>query len=269
MSDLLAGVERLRKAHYTCALDFQSLYKSSLLAYCTGAPRRVGFHRQYAREPGAAFFYTERVVPSGAHVVEQNLSLVESVGAKRGTVRFPMTVPADSDAQIERELQERSQREFFVLVPGGGWRSKCWPAERYGELHAELARRHGWRGVVSFGPGEEALAEEVRHAAGAPEPAAFPTGVPQLMALLRRAKFVVAGDTGPLHLAVALGTPVVGLYGPTDPARNGPYCRDDIVVRNAKPEETTYERRAEYSAAMLSIGVKQVVDAVERRLGMH
>lgn len=269
LRDLLAGVGRLRSAHYTCALDFQSLYKSSLLAYCSGAPRRVGFDKRYAREPGAAFFYTQRVVPSGAHVVEQNLSLVESVGARKSAVRFPLVIPAAAEAQIERELETRGMREFFVLVPAGGWRSKCWLAERYGELHAELARRHGWRGVVSFGPGEEALAEEVRRAAGSPEPAVFATDLPQLMALLRRARFVVAGDTGPLHLAVALGTPAVGLYGPTDPARNGPYCRDDIVVRNAKPEETTYERGPEYSAAMLSIRVEQVVDAVEQRLGVR
>jgi lipopolysaccharide heptosyltransferase I len=269
LRDLPASIGRLRSEHYTCTLDFQSLYKSSLLAYCSGAPRRVGFDKRYAREPGAAFFYTQRIVPSGTHVVEQNLSLVESVGARKSAVRFPLAIPAGAEAQLERELKTRRLREFFVLVPAGGWRSKCWPAERFGELHAELSRRHGWRGVVSFGPGEEALAEEVRRAAGSPEPAVFTTGVPQLMALLRRAKFVVAGDTGPLHLAVALGTPVIGLYGPTDPARNGPYCRDDIVVRNAGLDETTYQRGAEYSAAMLSIQVEQVLDAVQRRLGMR
>jgi len=87
-----------------------------------------------------------------------------------------------------------------------------------------------------------------------------------LMALLRRAKLLVAGDTGPLHLASALGTPVVGLYGPTDPARNGPFSHRDIVVRNASPEETTYRREKAPAASMLSITVEQALDAVARRL---
>jgi heptosyltransferase-1 len=88
------------------------------------------------------------------------------------------------------------------------------------------------------------------------------------MALLRRAKIVVGGDTGPLHLAVAMGTPVVGLYGPTDPERNGPYSAADVVVRNIGPEEITYKRGANYSPAMLSISVEQALAAVERRLGI-
>jgi ADP-heptose:LPS heptosyltransferase len=157
--------------------------------------------------------------------------------------------------------------EFYAVSPGGGWVSKCWPAERYGELHRELARRHGWRGIVSFGPGERGLAEQVLQAAGEPAPVLLEMDLPELMALLRRAKFFVGADTGPLHLASALGTPVVGVYGPTDPARNGPYCKNDAVVRNARPEETTYRRGDSYSACMLSISVEQIIDAIERRLG--
>ena len=88
--------------------------------------------------------------------------------------------------------------DFFVLNPGGGWRSKCWPAARYGELHRKLVERYGWRGVVSFGPGEESLAQEVISAAGDPAPVAIPLGIGPLMALMRRAKFVVSADTGPL-----------------------------------------------------------------------
>ena len=269
LGDLARCIRRLRAAHYACALDFQSLYKSAALAFSSGARRRVGFIRSYLREPGAAFFYTERANPQGQHKVEHNLSLVESVGAKKTGIRFPLVVSPEADAEVESKLSARGLREFFVLNPGGGWRYKCWLPERFGELYRELARRHGWCGVISFGPGEEAIAEEARRAAGTPEPALISTGVAQLMALLRRAKFVVAGDTGPLHLASALGTPVVGLYGPTDPARNGPYSSADIVVRNAGAEETTYRRSASYSPAMLSITVDQVVEAIERRLGIR
>jgi heptosyltransferase-1 len=268
LGEVMTCIRALRRADYTCAIDFQSLYKSALMTFLSGAPKRVGFDRHYAREAGAALLYTQRVSPRGAHKVEHNLSLVESVGAKARAVRFPLARAAEAEAWVSRELESRGLREYFVLCPGGGWRSKCWPAERFGELHQELARKHGWSGVVSFGPGEEPLEEEVRRAAGKSNPAIFPMTLLQLIAVLRRARFVVAGDTGPLHLAVALGTSVVGLYGPTDPARNGPYTKTDVVVRNAKPDQTTYHRGGEYSPAMLSISVPQVLAAIERRLGV-
>ena len=261
-----ACVRRLRAARYSCAIDFQGLYKSALLGFLSGAGQRVGFARRLAREGGAALFYTQRASPPAGHIVEQNLALAESAGARRTGCRFTLRVPAEAEASVARRLAANGLREFFLLSPGGGWRSKCWPPERYGELYRELALRRGWRGVVNFGPGESDLAEAVCRAAAPEEPVVFQTDVAELMALLRRAKIVVAGDTGPLHLSVALGTRVVGLYGPTDPQRNGPYCADDIVVRNARPEETTYKRWNEFSAAMLSITVEQVVAAVERRL---
>lgn len=260
-----ATVRQLRATRYACAIDFQGLYKSALLAFLSGAPRRVGFGRRVAREGGAAFFYTERVTPGAEHVVDHNLALAEAVGARRSTCRFSLRVPVEADAEVARRLAA-GVREYFVVSPGGGWRSKCWPPERYGQLCRELMRRHTWRAVVNVGPSERGLAEAVCRAATPVEPVVLSTGIPQLMALLRSARIVVAGDTGPLHLAVALGTAVVGLYGPTNPKRNGPYCAEDIVVRNASPEETTYKRSESYSPAMLSISVEQVISAVEERL---
>jgi ADP-heptose:LPS heptosyltransferase len=170
---------------------------------------------------------------------------------------------------VTRELENRGVTDFYVLNPGGGWLSKCWPAERYGELHRKLAERHGLCGVVSFGPGEDRLSSELIRAAGDQSPLSIPLALGPLMALLRRAKFMVSADTGPLHLAAALGTPVVGLFGPTDPARNGPFSSNDISVRNPRSSITTYRRGASYSAAMLSITVDQVVEAVERRMGLR
>ncbi len=259
-------LRRLRAARYSCAIDFQGLYKSALLTLFSGAARRIGFSRRFVREGGAALFYTSRVSPLPAHIVEQNLALAERAGAQRPACRFALIVPAEAQAETDHRLATVGLREFFVLSPGGGWRSKCWPAQRYGELYRELARRHGWRGVVNFGPGESGLAEAVRRAAAPEHPVLLETDIPQLMALLQRAKIVVAGDSGPLHLAVGLGRPVVGLYGPTDPKRNGPYCAEDIVVRNARDAETTYKRGNQYSASMLSIGVEQVLSAMEQRL---
>lgn len=267
--ELLGAIRWLHGVGYTCAFDFQGLYKSAFLALASGAPRRLGFARGYAREPAASFFYTQSVAPGEVHMVEQNLALARAAGAHSSGYHFPLRVPAEAEGQLAQELAARGASEFYVLSPGGGWRSKCWPPERFGGLHRELARRRGWRGVLSYGPGEEALAEKVRRAAGDPEPIVLALDLAHLMALLRRAKFVVAADTGPLHLAVALGTPVVGLYGPTAPWRNGPFSSMDVVVRNARPEETTLRRGNAYSRAMLSISVEQVVEAIECRLGLH
>ena len=264
--NVLATIGQLRAARYTVALDFQSLYRSAILARLSGAPRRVGFDASYAREGAAAFFYTEKVTPQRLHKVEHNIELVESLGAHAEEIRFWLPTSREAREHVDRVLAAHEITDFFVLSPGGGWASKCWPAERYGELHRALVERYGWPGVISFGPGERDLAENVQHSAGSPEPLVELFDLPQLIALLRRAKLVVAADTGPLHLASALGTPVVGLYGPTDPARNGPFSKHDVVVRNASAAETTYRRDKTPAPPMLSITVEQVVDAIARRL---
>jgi len=265
---LVSTVRELRAAHYTCAIDFQGLYKSALPVLASGAPRRIGFASSYAREGFASVFYTDKINPRGAHKVDHNLALAEAAGARASAPRFPLTLRPEDEKQVTHELGRHNIGDFYVLNPGGGWRSKCWPPERYGELHHRLGVQHHWRDIISFGPGEESLAQELVSAAGTPAPVAVPLGLGPLMALLNRAKFVVSADTGPLHLASALGTPVVGLYGPTDPARNGPYGSQNqipsIVIRNPSKSETTYRRGASYSSPMLSISVDQVAEAVAR-----
>jgi len=262
-------IKRLRSAEYSTAIDFQGLYKSAALALASGAPCRIGFAGGFARESVAALMYNSPVTPTGKHVVAQNVSLAEAAGAQRCPIRFPLPRDAEAEVRMGRQLEVNQLVDFFVVSPGGGWRSKCWPAERYGQLLQRLYERLGWRGVISYGLGEEELCVEACRTAGDSKPLPLPMNLVELMAVLRRAKCVVAADTGPLHLAAALGTPVVGLYGPTDPARNGPYPTEkNVIVRNAEIGETTYSRGAEYSAAILSITVDQVVKAVMRRMGM-
>src|ERR1700676_1724415 len=158
-----ACVGRLRAGRYTCAVDFQGLYKSALLAWLSGAARRVGFDRQSAREPGAAWFYTERVAPVGRHVAELNLSLAMRAGAARPpAMQFPLRVPVgELQSMAERLAREGIAGDYLVVSPGGGWTSKCWPAQRYGELCGELWRRHRIPVVVNEGPGEAGLAAGV------------------------------------------------------------------------------------------------------------
>src|SRR6201987_3597692 len=167
-------IRKLREARYTCAIDFQGLYKSALLALASGAPRRIGFQSSYAREGLVAILYTDRVNPRGPHKVDHNRTLVERAGAKLGPPRFPLAIRPEDDDLVTRELKNRGVTDFYVLNPGGGWLSKCWPAERYGELHRKLAERYGWRGIVSFGPGGERLASELIGAAGNTPPLEIP-----------------------------------------------------------------------------------------------
>jgi heptosyltransferase I len=263
VSNFLTCARSLRKNHYSCAIDFQGLYKSALLARFSGAPRRIGFDAGYAREPGAARFYSRRVIPTGRHVAELNLSLAVAAGAPRTDVMAcPLKVPEESPA-LRQMLEREKLSEYCVISPGGGWRSKCWPPERYGALCAELWRRLSTRVVVNAGPGEEALAREVIASAGPASPVLFAPSLRELAALVGQARVVVAADTGPMHLAAALGTPVVALFGPTDPVRNGPIPKG-IVLRNASENETTYKRGDSYAPSMLALSVEQVTAAVER-----
>jgi lipopolysaccharide heptosyltransferase I len=261
-----ATVQKLRSAEYSCAIDFQALYKSALLPFWARVPRRIGFKSSYAREGLASLLYTETLNPRGPHKVDHNLTLVEVAGAGGSVVRFPLAIRPEDDEIASRALALHELKEFFVLNPGGGWRSKCWPAERYGELHRRLYESHGWRGVLTFGPGEQPLAQQAKRAAGDSPLALIELGLGPLMALLRRAKFVVSADTGPLHLASALGAPTIGFFGPTDPARNGPFSQEDISVRNPGASVTTYKRGKDFAPSMLSITVQQAVNAINARL---
>ncbi|MCI0402563.1 MAG: lipopolysaccharide heptosyltransferase I [Acidobacteria bacterium] len=267
-SELTGAVGGLRQQRYDLAMDFQGLLKSALVARLSGASRRLGFDKGVAKEPGATLFYSERVrPPENCHVVEMNLTLARAAGATTDVVRFPLPARPEDDAYVEEQLRAHQVRgEFIILNPGGGWGSKCWPVERYAQLHNALARARGWRSFLNAGPGEEKLVEEFTAQARVTRPVHFPLTLGQLVALARRARLLVAGDTGPLHLAAAVGTPVVGLFGPTDPARNGPFGGRAVVLHHCEQATITYKREDAPSPAMLAITVEEVLAAVEQAL---
>jgi len=213
-------------------------------------------------------FYTERVIPPGRHVAELNYSLAEQAGASRPpTPEYPLRVPAGGAASIRARLHDLGiAGEYIVVGPGGSWRAKCWPAERYGEFCREFERNNGMRVVVIHGPGEKFIAEEVVRAAAPARPTVLATTIEELMGLLAHARCVIAADSGPLHLAASLGTRVIGLYGPTDPERNGPFVPGAVILHKARPDEISYKRRSDYSAAMLRIMVEDVMAATETLL---
>jgi heptosyltransferase-1 len=274
--DVLALIARLRRARYTCALDLQGRYRSAVLGWLSGAPLRIGRAAKATREPGAALFYTERVVPTGRHIVDMTVDLVVRAGAKPGAVpQFPLRVPAESLRNVHEKLaREGIYGPYVVISPGGGWKSKCWPPERFGALAAAINRSYHLPTIVNVAPSEEGMARDISRAAGPAKVPALSFDIPELAALLSEARLVVAGDTGPLHLAAALGTSVVGLFGPTDPERNGPLPRGMVVQAASDPPQLPdyirgdYVRQRSYSPAMLALSVERVLAAVDQGIGI-
>jgi heptosyltransferase-1 len=250
----------VRDAHYDAAVDLQGAMRSAVLARLSGA--RVVYGVAEPREAPASLWYTRKVVARGRHVIEQNLSVAEALRANRKSsspdvfLDFPLDPQAE--ARIGERLAEYGGGELAILNPGAGWGAKRWPAERYGEVARRLSER-GVRSILNYGPGEEELVRGAESASGGTARAMSCT-ITELIALTRRARLFVGGDTGPLHLAAALRVPVVAIYGPTDPARNGPYGTRSIVLRSVE-SVTSHARRAEADEGMLGIGSEAVVAA--------
>lgn len=254
----------VRSAHYDVAVDLQGAIRSAVLARWSGA--LVVYGASEPRESPSSLWYTRRAVARGTHVVEQNFSVAEAVAQRKielPRVEFPHDVEAER--RIDQRLAEQRIGDFAILNPGAGWGAKRWPAERYGRVSRALAD-DGVRTILNYGPGEEDLAREAETAS---EGTATPMNcsITELIALTRRARIFIGGDTGPLHLASALQIPAVAIFGPTDPARNGPYGTRSIVLRNpASP--TTHERQARPDQGLLEISVDAVADAARAQLAI-
>jgi len=210
--ELVAGVRTIPpslreiRGHRDVVVDFQGLMKSAVLAWLSGAKERYGFASEFVREKPAAWLMNRRVrIDPATHVVEWNLQLARAV---HPDVKMPRVYFTPFAAAEPRGFAGR-----VVLLPGAGKAQKQWPVERF----RDLAKRIGAGAITVWGPGEQAAAVAIG-AEMAP-----PTNLRELARVLRDASVVIGSDTGPLHLAAALGTPVIGLYGPTNPARNGPY----------------------------------------------
>lgn len=268
-SGWVAAARVLRARRYDAALDLQGLLKSAAIARASGARRVIGFDRAGLREPHAAWLLGERVpTDRRAHVVRKNLGLLSALGVTPpASVRMPLVVP-DSEVAAHVVAESGGPDAPFALVnPGGGWPNKRWEPARFGELASRLRERLDLPAWVLWGPGEEDLAGEVvarSHGAARQAPA---TSIGDVLALGSRASLVVSGDTGPLHLAAAVGAPIVGLFGPTWPQRNGPWDPDDEVISRAPACGCHHKRQCVRERRCLDdISVDNVFGAVERRL---
>ncbi len=256
---IAAAVSDLRASQYQIAVDFQGAIRSALIARVSGAPVIVGAAQP--RESIASMFYTRPVMTRGDHVVDQWLSIAESVtGAKTAAPQIGFPHDAAAEQFCDRQLSVRGLKNFVIINPGAGWGAKQWPAERYGEVALRLAE-HDLGTLVNFGPGERILAQAVEVTSKGTADA-ISCSLAQLVALTRRASLFIGGDTGPMHLAAALGVPVVALFGPTNPARNGPYGTRSVVLRS-EASVTSHSRRREPDPGLLTITTDQVVSAAE------
>ncbi len=252
----------LRDAEYDIVLDLQGSLRSAVIGSLTGSHRRIG--EAAPREAAARWFFTETVVTTGAHVIEQDVELASAIaGDELQTLRPWLPIDPAAEVWADTVLPPGSSEPAVLINPGAGWGAKRWPVERYAAVAQGLVAQ-GCRAVVNAGPGELPLAETIVRAAGGSAVALTPS-LGELIALTRRVSLAIAGDTGPLHLACALGRPVVGIYGPTDPSRNGPFGAAFKVLRSPQSRRD-HTRYATPEAGLLTISPEEVLRAAGQLL---
>jgi len=270
--ELLDARRSMRLREYDAALDMQGSIKSAAVAELSGAATILGFRQP--RERMARFLYDSLVDGAAEHVIEQDVEMVqtwlEEIGLSRATSTLQpgaALLPRHkaSEDRIESTLRPLglSGPPLAVLNPGAGWPAKQWSPQRYGELACGLARR-GFRSIINYGPGEEELARQAS-AASAGNAIALFSSLSELMALARRCRLFVGGDTGPMHLAALLGVKTVALFGPTDPARNGPYWAGTCVLRDSA-SITSYSHKRREDLGLEKLTVERVLAGIDALL---
>jgi lipopolysaccharide heptosyltransferase I len=228
---------RLRALEVDVTIDVQGwTHKTSPIVALTRAPMRIGFGRTHARRPWSTLFTTVHVTPppEAAHVVDQNLALLQPLGIA-AAARFVLPEWPDAERRVEEWMaaQGCGPGAPIVLLPSTRGRRKFWPARAYAALAQRLASATGAMLVLAGSPGERRLLDEIQgRAAGAALRSYAPEPVTDLARFLRRAALVIGNDTGPLHLAAMAGVPAIGLFGPTRGARNGPYGPSGTYIQS-------------------------------------
>jgi heptosyltransferase I len=260
---------KLRGIGFDTALDLQGLTKSAITAWFSGAPRRLGFTRSdFEGRELSTWINTELVIANADHVIQRGLELLQPLGIDRPAVNFRLPAYEVADASIAKFIVERGMGAGFAVInTGAGWPSKLWPAERYGEVARQLGKHRNLHTVVTWaGEKERAVADQIIVKSGGYAHLAPPTSLTEVAALARRARLFIGSDTGPLHIAVAVGTPCVGLYGPMPVSRCGPFGSKHIALQNAKLAGKLKNRRTADNSTMLAIGIDDVCQACEEIL---
>jgi lipopolysaccharide heptosyltransferase I len=266
---ILALRRRLHERRFEIAIDLQCLTKSAVAAWLSGACRRIGKAGRHGREL-SRWIHNELVEADGRHVIDHYLSLLKPLGIRSPNVEYNLPERAADAYAVAQFLGSNGldRREFAVLNPGAGWPSKIWPAERYGEVARGLAASHGLASVAVWGtPDERPMAEAIVAASDGDACLAPATTILELAALCRRAALFVGSDTGPMHLAVAVGAPTISLHGPSRAEWCGAYGPRNIRLQVEYEDGSALERRQASDRAMRAVTVDMVVQACHGLLG--
>jgi heptosyltransferase-1 len=264
---------RLRGLKFDITIDVQGLTKAAIVARLSGAGRRIGFGNPWGREL-SQWLNTELVDTTAEHAIDRTLQLLLPLGIDRPAVHFRVPEqPADRAAAEEMIHRGGLEDGFAVINPGAGWASKLWPTDRYAAVAGHLGRIWGLPTLVVWaGQKERTLAQQIVDGSRGHARLAPPTTLGQLAALARRCWLFIGSDTGPLHLAAAVGTPCVGLYGPWPASRHGPYGPQHIALQEMSFEGPTRARRNAPPKLMEAIRMEQVCgacDQILKRDGRH
>lgn len=248
-------------------LDLMGNHKAGVISALTLCDRRIGFARKSRREPSSAIWINQPVIPRGVHAVDRMLSVLDALGLPPEPADFgPEKLFREEPPEI-REIPEGTP--FVLLHPGAGWANKRYPPAWWGEAARQLHAATGVMTWVAVAPGEEDLAAGVKAAGGDAVRTVPAPDLPTLAALLRRAQLMMGGDSGPTHLAHALGTPVLMVMGPTDPERHGPYGAPERALFRLLPCSFCYKRFRETKACLLEIPPRRVAERAAELLALN
>ncbi|MDI6889920.1 MAG: lipopolysaccharide heptosyltransferase I [Thermodesulfovibrionales bacterium] len=249
---------KLRKEHFDIVVDLQGLLRSGIITMMTGAPLRVGFKE--ARE-GSRFFYTHKVKGGrDIHAVDRYLKIAHSLGCNITDVCFPFPLSSNSSLITHHSSLAR---DYAVMVPGARWKTKRWPPEKFGELSSLLPLRT----TIVGSKGDMSTANEIITLSnGKSISLAGKTDLKELIEVIRSARFVVSNDSGPMHIAAALGIPVFAIFGPTDPMRTGPYGKGHIIIREDLTCSPCFRKKCNDLKCMKSLSAEKVYGVIKSRL---
>ncbi len=264
-------IAKLRKHRFDVALELQGLIKTGLIAFLSGARQRLGLHRKNCREPLNTLFTNKKAsfVGKGHNIVDINLNLVRLAGGTEPVPqRHPLEVPEEIKAKVDVFFQENPDlpaKPIAVINPGAGFPTKLWKLDRFAKLADRIAREQGLNILLAWGPGEKPMAEQIAGLMTENSWIAPNTTIQESIALFGHTALMISCDSGPLHLAAAMGIPTVSIFGPTDPVRNGPYGSNHQVVWKEQPCSFCWKKTCaiETHDCMEQVEVEDVFQAVK------
>ncbi|MCE5194414.1 MAG: lipopolysaccharide heptosyltransferase I [Nitrospiraceae bacterium] len=256
-SEIISLVKNLRKEKFDIIIDLQGLFRSGILTALTGSKLRLGF--KDARE-GSSLFYTHKVITElNSHAVEKNLKIAGFLDCPISNVSFDLPF-VQNRFDISKIIPKNEK--YAVIIPGARWETKKWPADRFGELASKLRLKS----IIVGGEADIDVAADIsKKSMNKGISIAGKTDIGDLIGIIKNSEFIVSNDTGPMHIAVALGVPVFAVFGPTNPIKTGPYGKGNFVFRAEIECLPCYKRKCKDVKCMKMIQVENVLNAIEKR----